>query len=178
MNIPNSIRLSYKLIDSTETQFLFDLDQDPLVMKYINGGQPNDMEQIINVLIPRMEVYRNPIKGWGLWKVTELANNRDIGWMLIRPMNMFSDNPEFDNLEIGWRFYRDVWGCGYATEAAQQLVSRFKNVDGVKKISAIAQEENVASVNIMKKLGMRYIKSYRHVDPLLDLDVVYYELAL
>jgi RimJ/RimL family protein N-acetyltransferase len=48
----------------------------------------------------------------------------------------------------------------------------------VKKLSAIAVEKNTASVKIMSKLGMKYIKTYFHKDPLFSSEVVYYELEV
>ena len=69
MNIENSSRLSYQLIDETDSEFLFQLDQNPDVMRYINGGVLTTREDIKDLFIPRLNAYKNVDKGWGLWKV-------------------------------------------------------------------------------------------------------------
>ncbi|MDO6425762.1 GNAT family N-acetyltransferase [Thalassotalea sp. 1_MG-2023] len=173
MNIDNTERLSFRLMDKNDKQLLWQLDQDPEVMKFITGGQVSSMEKIEHVFIPRMEAYRNKEKGWGLWQVNLLADNSYLGWILIRPMHFFSDNPEFDNLEIGWRFFQHTWGKGYATEAAQQIMQALKSNN---TFSAIADENNHASISVMKKLGMDYVKTYHHKDQLIDCQVDYYQI--
>ena len=52
MKIANSQRLSYRLMNAGDSTPLFELDQDPAVMHFINGGVPSSMEQINDVFIP------------------------------------------------------------------------------------------------------------------------------
>ena len=93
-------------------------------------------------------------------------------------MEFFSDHPELNNLEIGWRFKRSCWGKGYATEAADNIKQALIDNGKIKTLSAIAIEENSASTNIMLKLGMRFVKKDVHHDPLGDQLVVFYQLHL
>jgi len=175
MQIPNSERLRFELMTEQDAQLFFELDQDPEVMRYINGGKMTPMEDVLNISIPRMKSYTNENHGWGQWKITILDTNEFIGWVLVRPMNFFSDNPQFDNLELGWRFKQITWGKGYASEAANSIALAVCQTVSVSKISAIALEGNLASIKIMTKLGMKYIKTYIHKDPLGDIEAVYYE---
>lgn len=177
MKIENSTRLSYRLMDSNDAELLFSLDQDPLVMKYISDGQISSREKINDVFIPRMEAYRNANKGWGLWQINLQETNEFIGWVLVRPMYFFSDNPEFDNLELGWRFFQSSWGKGYATEAAQQIKNALAINKDYRAFSAIADEDNLGSIGVMKNIGMSYLKTYRHIDPLFECDVAYYQIT-
>jgi len=123
MLMPDSSRLRYQFISDTDQDFLFELDQNPEVMKYLTGGVPTSKADISNVFIPRLYAYRNIDKGWGLWKATVINTQQDIGWILIRPMEFFSETPDYNDIEIGWRFKQSSWGKGYATEAAQQVMS-------------------------------------------------------
>ena len=68
MNITSSKRLSYKLIDQCDSEFLYQLDQNPEVMRYINGGVKTTREDIVNKFMPRHNAYKNPNKGWGFGK--------------------------------------------------------------------------------------------------------------
>ena len=99
MNITSSNRLSYKLIDESDSEFLYQLDQNPEVMRYINGGVKTTREDIVNKFMPRHNAYKNPDKGWGLWKVTNTATKESIGWILVRPMDFFSDRPIWHDIE-------------------------------------------------------------------------------
>ena len=174
MKIHNSNRLSYQLMNANDAQLLFELDQDPAVMKYINGGKPTTKEDIENIYIPRVVSYTNTSKGWGLWKVTVNQSHEFIGWILVRPMDFFSDQPQLENLELGWRFMKKSWGNGYATEAAQHIMSVLIKNRSATQFSAIVVSDNLASISIIKKMGMRFQKQDIHKDPLGDMFVEYY----
>ncbi|MEW6990458.1 GNAT family N-acetyltransferase [Colwelliaceae bacterium 6441] len=176
MKIANSQRLSYRLMDSNDEELLFQLDQDPAVMKYISNGEISTREKINNVFIPRMQAYRDLKKGWGLWQVNISATDEYIGWVLVRPMYFFSENPEFDNLELGWRFFQSSWGKGYASEAALHIKNILAANKQYQAFSAIADENNLGSIGVMKNIGMSYVKTYRHIDPLFECDVAYYQV--
>ena len=178
MKVKQSQRLSFELMTSKDAGLLYELDQDPEVLRYINGGKISTEEDIRNIMIPRMMEYLNKEKGWGLWKVLETHNNEFIGWILIRPVGFFTEDPQYENLEIGWRFHQKSWGKGYATEAAKQIVKEIEGQKKAKKITAIAVEENTASIKIMKKIGMTFTHKGVHKDPLGDMEVVYYEMSL
>ena len=174
MNTPVTTRLNFKLMNEHDWPQLFDLDQDPAVMQYLTRGVPSTLAQIKNEGIPRMLAYRNEDKGWGLWQITTKINNTFIGWVLIRPMDFFSETPHFNNIEIGWRFKQASWGHGYATEAALALCNELIKNNEVKAISATAIVSNTASIKVMKKLGLQFIKNYIHKDEQGSLPAVLY----
>jgi len=178
MEINDSERLSYELMTEDDVELLYQLDQDPEVMRYINGGKASSMTEIVDVFIPRVKAFSNPTFGWGLWKVTVKADQSFIGWILIRPMEFFTSNPELNNLEIGWRFLQSSWGQGFATEAALAVKSVVEQDSSVMKISAIADEENNASIIVMKKIGLTYVKNHLYKAPMGDMQVVYYQQQL
>jgi len=178
MKVNNTSRLTFGLMSKKDSELLFQLDQDPEVMRFINGGKLTSRKEIEEIYLPRMKSYTEPNKGWGIWKVCLLEDDLFIGWILVRPMQFFSDSPEFDNIEVGWRFSKQSWGNGYATEAAQALKKALIENGNISKLSAIAMEDNNASINIMKKLGMEYLKTDIHKDPLGDSEVVFYQLNI
>ncbi|MCL1143118.1 GNAT family N-acetyltransferase [Shewanella gaetbuli] len=179
-------RLTLSMLTLNDQSLLFELDQDVAVTKYINGGKKTTMEQIENVFMPRFKQYYNPQKGHGLWKVSakDMAGlsssleNDYLGWILIRPMYFFNQNRLLNNLEIGWRFKHCTWGQGIATEAAQAIVDLMATQDEVEFITAIADEENIASLKVMEKLGMTFLKKEIFHDPLGDFESVFYQKEL
>lgn len=178
MNIKNSERLKFRLMGSDDAQALWELDQDPQVMKYLNGGTPTTLETINSVAIPRMEKYRDSSKGWGIWQVSDKETNKYLGWVLIRPMAFFTDTPKYNDLEIGWRFFQNSWGKGYATEAAIAIKDAVVADTYISHISALAVADNIGSIGVMKKMGMSFIKAYLHKDPIGDFDAVHYQMSV
>ncbi|BBN82612.1 GNAT family acetyltransferase [Pseudoalteromonas sp. A25] len=174
MTITDSQRLTYRLMDENDAHLLFELDQDPAVMKYINGGRPNSMDDINDTFIPRLKAFTNLAQGWGLWQVNITETNQFIGWILVRPMGFFNNERNDSDLELGWRFKQCTWGKGYASEAAEHIAQALAVNPTTHHFSAIALPDNVGSIAIMKKLGMSFVKEYIHKDPLGDSKVVLY----
>ena len=129
-----------------------------------------------NIMIPRLESYRNPEQGWGLWKTTRIEDQAYLGWILVRPMHYFNEMRNDSDLELGWRFHRQSWGHGYAREAAKTIMDRLCVVRGISQFSAIVDSDNTASIRIMEKLGMSFEKRALFKDPLIDEVVDYYTI--
>lgn len=176
--INNSARLSFRLMGQNDAQALWALDQDPEVLQFINGGKPHSMETIETVFLPRLKLFTNKEKGWGLWQVSDIKTQEYLGWVLIRPMDFFTNTPNFNDLELGWRFFKKAWGKGYATEAAIAIKNAIAKQTDITHCSALALEENHGSINVMKKIGMKYVKTYINKDPLGDLKAVHYQMLI
>lgn len=173
-----SARLRYRLLGSKDANLLFELDQDPDVMRFISNGQITPIEKIHSTFIPRLAAYTDAMKGWGMWGVFCEPDDIFSGWILVRPMYFFSNAPEYKNLELGWRFKKNCWGKGIATEAARHIMDYLHTQTGINTFSAIAVTENTASINIMHKLGMQYVSSDLHKDPLGDMHVDKYTINI
>lgn len=171
MDIRNSDRLRFHFMTAADEELFFQLDQDPEVMKYITRGRTMTREDIENWYIPRLGKYANQERGWGLWGMTRLQDDKYIGWILVRPMHFFEpERRDDDDLELGWRLFRDEWGKGYATEGALAVMDSLRANKACSRFSAIAIKENKASTNVMQKLGMTFVKEelYTDPDPVLD----------
>ena len=62
---------------------------------------------------------------------------------------------ENNTVEIGWRLGLEHHGKGYATEAAKAVLDYIINKIKPHKVVAYCVNENIASKNIMQKLGMQ-----------------------
>ena len=49
MQIRDSERLTYHYVTEADADFLWELDQDEMVMKFINGGKKSSREDIQNI---------------------------------------------------------------------------------------------------------------------------------
>lgn len=89
-------------------------------------------------------------RGYCLWKLAVKSGATLIGFCGLQPL------PGTEEIEIGWWLARAWWGQGLATEAARAALRDAFNRVGLPRVVAIAQPANTASVNIMRKLGMRF----------------------
>jgi RimJ/RimL family protein N-acetyltransferase len=58
-------------------------------------------------------------------------------------------------IEIGWRLREDVWGRGYAREAAAASLNWAWRELACARIVAVTAEVNARSWGLMQRLGMR-----------------------
>jgi len=85
-----------------------------------------------------------------LWKLMPKEAGGLIGFCGLQPL------PEAEEIEIGWWLARAWWRRGLATEAARAALRDGFERAGLRRIVAIAQPANTASIRIMQKLGMRF----------------------
>lgn len=84
----------------------------------------------------------------GKWAVEE----RNSGAMIGRCG--YNDFPyEWPGLELGWTFHPDVWGRGFATEAASAALQWGFTERAFVKIIHLIDPENAASQAVAKRLG-------------------------
>lgn len=58
--------------------------------------------------------------------------------------------------EVGYALRRDAWGRGYATDAVRLALHLGFDLLGLERIWAVCDPENVASVRVLEKAGLRY----------------------
>lgn len=59
-----------------------------------------------------------------------------------------------DEGELGWIINKRYWGMGYASEAAEALLSFARTVGGLTRLRAHCDQRNEPSYRIMEKLGL------------------------
>jgi [ribosomal protein S5]-alanine N-acetyltransferase len=65
-------------------------------------------------------------------------------------------HPIHDNAELGYWIGRPYWGCGYATEAAREVVRHGFEDLGLHRIGANHLGSNPASGKVMRKIRMTH----------------------
>lgn len=176
IQIPPSPRLRVRLMDAGDAPLLFELDQDPEVMRYLNDGKPSTWEEIQDVFVPRFMRFTDATAGCGLWEVRTRAQGEYLGWILVRQYGFDTPYHEPDNIELGWRLKRHCWGQGIATEAAASIIEVLRGRSGIRVFCAIADPANLGSIGVMRKLGMRHVDDRVHHTPWRDFAVAYYEM--
>ena len=176
LHIPDSERLRYRLMGASDAPLLFELDQDPVVMEFLNYGKPSTWEDIEQYFVPRIESFTDPATGCSLWEVADKENDEYLGWILVRQYGFDTHYHAADNIELGWRLKQHCWGKGIATEAAQAIVDVLRDKPEVNCFSAIADEKNYGSIGVMRKLGMQFVDNRIHHTPKGDFPVAYYEM--
>jgi RimJ/RimL family protein N-acetyltransferase len=150
LTIPPTDRLAFRLMGADDADLLWELDQDPEVMHFLNEGRPTPRAEIEEYFVPRMLAFTDPVTGTGLWEIADRASGEYLGWILVREYGFQTPLHIPGNIELGWRLKRSHWGRGITTEAARAIMDVVRYNPGVSVFSAIADVDNVASIAVMK----------------------------
>jgi RimJ/RimL family protein N-acetyltransferase len=150
-------RLILRRFTEDDVENLVELDNDPEVMRYLNGGIATPREMVEQSILPRFLSYYQRYDGFGVWAIIEKSSRKFIGWLSLRP----HDEGRPDEVELGYRLRRSAWGHGYATEGARALIRKSFTELGVQRVIATTYEHNTGSRRVMEKAGMTLVRRYR-----------------
>jgi RimJ/RimL family protein N-acetyltransferase len=148
MAVLQTMRLTLSPCCPSDRSDFIDLELDPEVMRFLNGGHAVDHEHIdqnATFLMPRgTEPY--------VWTARRTISGAFVGWFCLWP--------ESETLaELGYRLRRMDWGQGLASEGASALVNWGFSSVGYDTIVACTMAVNRASRRVMEKIGMNHART-------------------
>jgi ribosomal-protein-alanine N-acetyltransferase len=163
-----SPRLLFREITADDAPLIYQLNSDPEVVKYVHEEPTTSIEialaNIINRILPQYSQY-----GYGRWAVIIKDTGSFIGWCGLKY------RPEREEVDLGYRFIRNHWGKGYATEAALATLQYGFTRLQIPVITAMAHIDNTASLKVIEKCRMQFqgfeevetcpVKTYRLANP-------------
>ena len=156
-------RLILRHFHILDVEPMYQVFGDPEVMRFGDGVQTR--EWVENWLRTCLERYYQTW-GFGPYAVVEKHSQNVIGYCGLFFFPNIDGQPE---VEIGYRLVRSAWGQGYATEAAGAVRDFAFNVLGLKRLIAMIDPANIASIRVAEKIGMHYekdvmLEGYDHPD--------------
>ena len=145
-----SRRLRLRPPKAEDLENIYRLGSSPQVMRFITSGRTQNREEAKEDLEKRMASTADPL---GFWIAEVKATGAFVGWMALKPLD------GLEVVEVGYRFLEEFWGYGYATEGGYRILDYGFRTLNLDRIAAVAVEENRASIRVMEKLGMRFIRN-------------------
>lgn len=143
-------RLLLREITLDDKEVMFQLHSNLEVQKYTGEPPVASIKEMGQAIQARTNDYKK--YGYGRWATFLKDGVQFIGWAGLAYL------PEFDEIDIGYRFLPRYWGMGFATEASHAILTYGFNTLELKRIIAIAMKENKASIRVMEKIGMEFDK--------------------
>ena len=132
------------------------------VVRWLGDGPPRVMESLdqAHAAVDRWaERSRRP--PLGVWAAE--ASGTVAGTVLLAelpaagaPHGPPHDPPHDRDVEIAWHFHPDSWGQGYATEAAEALLTH-GFAGGLPRIWALTHLDNAPSMRVCRRLGLPHL---------------------
>ena len=125
------------------------LNADPVVVEFL-GGVPLSREESDGIAAYAERLWA--AEGLGLLAVERRSDGAFLGMCgLHRLVEWYPDD-----VEIAWRFAREHWGHGYATEAAAAWLAHGFAALGLTRVISTTDRDppNLRSIAVMRRLGM------------------------
>jgi [ribosomal protein S5]-alanine N-acetyltransferase len=150
MTILETPRLYLRQFTPGDAPLLLQLNSDPEVLKYLHEPllqTAAEAEKVLtDIILPQYAL------NLGRWAVHLKADDQFIGWCGLK------SRPELNEIDLGYRFKKDSWGKGYASEAALHALQYGLETLHIETITGRAHIDNIASLKILEKIGMSYLK--------------------
>ncbi len=130
---------------------MYEINAYPDVLKYVDDTPFKCIEEAIEFCLNYGPYSR---QGCGRWIIVFRETKEVLGWCGLKY------EPKTEEIDLGYRLHKRYWGKGYATEGAIGALKYGFEVMKYKTIVARARHENIASIRVMQKLGMRYREDF------------------
>ncbi len=123
------------------------LVSDAHVMRFIGNGAPQNRIQAKAYVLDCVNSYHET--GWCRFVVELKKTGKLIGFCGYKAID--------DEIDFGWRYSKQNWRKGYATEAAKAVLNLEMHRFNFSQVICVAQSKNHASVRIIEKWASNLI---------------------
>lgn len=138
-------RLTLRAFSEADATALFELSQDPDVMRYVGERRVPTLQESWRGVAGMIGHWA--MRGYGQWAIEERASGQFIGRAgIINPV-------DWPGPEVGYLLGKAWWGHGYATEAARAAMDWGFEQVGFPELISLIFAENVRSIAVATRLG-------------------------
>jgi RimJ/RimL family protein N-acetyltransferase len=154
-------RLLLRHFTEADAEAFLHMEKEPDVLRYVGMKPLADIDAYrIKIQSTFLPYYDKP-GGYGPCAIIEKISAEFIGGCSLRPGIDSNIAAEMgfgpDEAEMGYGLRKPSWGRGYATELAQALVRRAFTELGAHSVVACVTVDNLASVRVLEKAGLRRV---------------------
>jgi len=154
MKILETERLVLRQFTFEDADFILRLLNEPSFIQNIGDRGVRTLEDARSYIL-RVPIASYEKNGFGLYLVILKESGQSIGMCgLIK-------RDQLEDVDIGYAFLPEFWSKGYAVEAALAVKEYARDVIGLKRLIAITDPENQASIRVLEKIGLRFEKMVR-----------------
>lgn len=143
-----SPRLRFRETTVNDAETMYRLNSDPEVLQYTGDISWHSVEEAREFLASYPDFRKNNM---GRWAAVRKEDDAVIGWCGLK----LHPNGEVD---LGYRLFKQFWNLGYATEAGLASLEYGFEKLGLKEIIGQVIPVNVASIRVLEKVGMQFLR--------------------
>jgi [ribosomal protein S5]-alanine N-acetyltransferase len=137
-------RLVLRKPKASDAPAVYEYGRDPEVARYMDWPRLRGLDEAIASTERALQRWDSGAEY--TWRVTVRPDDTPIGAVACRLSGRTAD--------IGFVLARPHWGKGFATEAARGVFDWASALEGVDRVRATCDVENVASARVLERIGM------------------------
>ncbi len=153
-NIIESARLNLRELVPDDAPFILELLNEAGFLRFIGDKGVRTLADARDYIAKGpMESYRR--FGFGLYLTCLRENAAPIGICGLVKRDTLAD------VDVGFAFLARYWSQGYAAESAAAVLAHGREALGLRRIVAITAPDNLGSIAVLEKIGLRFERRIR-----------------
>lgn len=142
-------RLVLRRLTLNDAPFIVELLNEPSFLRFI-GDRAVKTEQDARQYLLKGPIASYERFGFGLYLVFLKDTGDPIGICGLLRRDTLPD------VDVGFAFLPAYWRQGYASESAAAVLTHGRETIGLKRIVAITSPDNLGSIKVLEKIGLRF----------------------
>ena len=147
-------RIYLRDLEEKDTDMLYELHNNQKTMRYMHYNTISYEKAKHDIKDYSSVSELQP--GYGIWATVLKDSDEVIGWTCLKKL------PNSNDVEIGYRYFPKYWNKGYCTEICNELIRYGFEERNLIEIIALIRPDNLASIRVVEKLKMSYVKMVTH----------------
>jgi ribosomal-protein-alanine N-acetyltransferase len=140
-------RLIIREFTEADADNYYQLNSDEAVMRYIRPVRTREeCDKLFNETV--LQGFEERYKG--IWAIHEKVGGKFIGCFVIMPIP-----DDVEKTQLGYSFFPEHWGKGYATELTKEGLNYFRNRTPLTEIYGVTEAPHLASQKVLLKNGFQ-----------------------
>ncbi len=148
-------------IQLNDIKLIHQIFSEPNVARYNSIGIPKSIEETESIIKPIIESTIEPDPNHLVWIARLKRDNAFIG-----DVGLKLKAKRYQSAEIYFSFLPDYWNLGYCTEIAKAIIRYAFEDLNLHRIEAGCAVDNIGSIRVLEKIGMRREGHSRKILPL------------
>jgi [ribosomal protein S5]-alanine N-acetyltransferase len=154
MDLLETARLVLRRLTEDDAEFILQLLNEPSFLRFIGDRGVRTLDDA------RAYVRNGPMAsyaqfGFGLLLVSRKEDGAPIGICGLLKRDTLED------ADVGFAFLPPHWSKGYAVESAMAVLVHGHAAFDLRRVVAIVQPDNLGSIRVLEKLGLRFERMIR-----------------
>jgi RimJ/RimL family protein N-acetyltransferase len=146
-------RLRLRRLDAGDAPFILRLLNEPSFIQFIGDKGVRTLDDARAYISGQIASYER--FGLGLYLTARKDDGVPIGMCGLVKRDVL------DDVDIGFAFVPEFWSQGYGLESASAVMAYAATTLGLPRVVAVTNPDNVASIKLVERLGLRFTRMVR-----------------